>query len=130
MNRDKTICIIEDDPNYLMLTKKMIEFTSLFREILTFRNGKQAFEGLMEWKTKHNTFPEIILLDINMPIWDAWDFLDEFCKEVGELNGMIYIITSSIDKVDEAKATEYALVKGYLKKPVSFEKIIEIFNLN
>lgn len=130
MNRDKTICIIEDDPNYLMLTKKMIEFTSLFQEILTYRNGKQAFEGLMEWKTKSNTFPDIILLDINMPIWDAWDFLDEFSKVVDNWEGIIYIITSSIDKVDEAKAEEYELVKGYLKKPVSFEKIIEIFNLN
>lgn len=130
MNRDKTICIIEDDPNYLMLTKKMIEFTSLFQEILTYRNGRQAFEGLMEWKAKSNTFPDIILLDINMPIWDAWDFLDEFSKVVDEWEGIIYIITSSIDKVDEAKAQEYKLVKGYLKKPVSFEKIIEIFNLN
>ena len=130
MNRNKTICIIEDDPNYLMLTKKMIEFTSLFKEILTYRNGKQAFEGLMDWKLKNGTFPEIILLDINMPIWDAWDFLDEFCKEVQGWEGMIYIITSSIDKVDEEKAQEYHIVKGYLKKPVSFEKIIEIFNLN
>lgn len=130
MNRNKTICIIEDDPNYLMLTKKMIEFTSLFQEILTYRNGKQAFEGLIEWKTKGNTLPDIILLDINMPIWDAWDFLDEFSKIVTGWDGIIYIITSSIDKVDEAKAQEYELVKGYLKKPVSFEKIIEIFNLN
>ncbi|MCU0399739.1 MAG: response regulator [Algoriphagus sp.] len=130
MNRNKTICIIEDDPNYLMLTKKMIEFTSLFQEILTYRNGKQAFEGLIEWKTKSNTLPDIILLDINMPIWDAWDFLDEFSKIVTGWDGIIYIITSSIDKVDEAKAQEYELVKGYLKKPVSFEKIIEIFNLN
>lgn len=130
MNRNKTICIIEDDPNYLMLTKKMIEFTSLFQEILTYRNGKQAFEGLIEWKTKSSTLPDIILLDINMPIWDAWDFLDEFSKLVTGWDGIIYIITSSIDKVDEAKAKEYKLVKGYLKKPVSFEKIIEIFNLN
>lgn len=130
MNRDKTICIIEDDPNYLMLTRKMIEFTSLFKEVLTFRNGKQAFDGLKEWNAKNGTFPEIILLDINMPIWDAWDFLDEFSKDLGPWQGLIYIITSSIDKVDETKASEYSLVKGYLKKPVSFEKIIEIFNLN
>jgi len=130
MNQDKTICIIEDDPNYLMLTKKMIEFTSLFREILTFKNGKLAYEGLKEWKTKTGNFPDIILLDINMPIWDGWDFLDEFTKEGALWDGLIFIITSSIDKVDESKAAEYSLVKGYLRKPVSFEKIIEIFNIN
>jgi CheY-like chemotaxis protein len=130
MNRDKTICIIEDDPNYLMLTRKMIEFTSLFKEVLTYRNGKQAYDGLKDWNERNGTYPEIILLDINMPIWDAWDFLDEFSKELGSWNGLIYIITSSIDKIDETKAGEYSLVKGYLKKPVSFEKIIEIFNLN
>jgi CheY-like chemotaxis protein len=130
MNFEKTICIIEDDPNYLLLTKKMIEFTSLFKEILTFPNGKQAFEGLIEWKSKKGAFPDIILLDINMPIWDAWDFLEEFSKIVTDWNGLIYIITSSIDKVDESKALGYSLVKGYLRKPVSFEKIIELCRLN
>lgn len=130
MNQNKTICIIEDDPNYLMLTKKMIEFTSLFGEILTFRNGKQAFDGLNDWKTKTGNFPDIILLDINMPIWDGWDFLDEFTKNCSSWDGLIFIITSSIDKVDESKASEYSLVKGYLRKPVSFEKIIEIFSIN
>lgn len=129
MNRNKTICIIEDDPNYLMLTQKMIEFTTLFKEILTFRNGKQAFEGLMDWKASHGDFPDFILLDVNMPIWDAWDFLDEFSNHTQDWNGVVYIITSSIDKVDESKSKEYSLVKGYLKKPVGFEKIIEIFNL-
>jgi CheY-like chemotaxis protein len=108
----------------------MIEFTSLFKEVLTYRNGKQAYDGLKDWNQRNGTYPEIILLDINMPIWDAWDFLDEFSKELGSWNGLIYIITSSIDKIDETKAGEYSLVKGYLKKPVSFEKIIEIFNLN
>lgn len=130
MNLNKTICIVEDDPNYLMLTKKMIEFTSLFREILTYRNGKQAYEGLIDWKAKNGKLPDIILLDINMPIWDAWDFLDEFSNVEVPWNGLIFIMTSSIDKVDEEKATEYPLVKGYLRKPVSFEKIIEILNLN
>lgn len=130
MNLNKTICIIEDDPNYLMLTKKMIEFTSLFSEILTYRNGKQAYEGLIDWQIKNGTFPDIILLDINMPIWDGWDFLDEFSKNEVTWNGFIFIITSSIDKVDQSKATEYSLVKGYLRKPVSFEKIIEIISMN
>jgi len=126
----KTICIVEDDPNYMILTKKMIEFTSLFDEILTFHNGKAAFEGILELKKKFGEFPGFILLDINMPIWDAWDFLDEFSKISGEWKGSIYIITSSIDKIDEAKASEYTIVKEYLRKPVSFNKIIEIFNLN
>ncbi len=127
---NKKICIVEDDPNYMILTKKMIEFTSLFDEILTFNNGKSAFEGLIGWKTKNGEFPGIILLDINMPIWDAWDFLDEFSKISGDWQGSIFIITSSIDKVDETRAAEYTIVKEFLRKPVSFSKIIEIFNLN
>ncbi len=126
MNREKTICIIEDDINYLMLTQKMIEFTALSREILTFRNGKQAYEGLLAMRECSGRFPDVILLDINMPIWDAWDFLDEFSKQADGWSGVIYILTSSIDKVDEFKSQEFPLVKGYLKKPVSFNKIIEI----
>ena len=129
MMRNKTICIIEDDPNYLLLTQKMIEFTTIFDEILTFRNGKQAFDGLMDLKNQGDELPDSILLDINMPIWDAWDFLDEFSKHCDKWSGQIYIITSSIDKIDEAKAEEYPIVKGYLRKPLGFDKIIEIFNL-
>lgn len=128
--KNKTICIIEDDPNYMILTKKMIEFTSLFDEILTFNNGKSAFHGILEIKTRLGDFPEFILLDINMPIWDAWDFLDEFSNVSDGWQGSIYIITSSIDKFDEEKASEYPIVKDFLRKPVSFNKIIEIFNLD
>lgn len=130
MMRNKTICIIEDDPNYLLLTQKMIEFTTIFDEILTFRNGKQAFEGLMDLKNEGIRLPDSILLDINMPIWDAWDFLDEFSKDCSYWSGEIYIITSSLDKIDEAKAAEYPIVKGYLRKPLGFDKIIELFNLD
>lgn len=129
MNREKTICIIEDDINYLMLTHKMIEFTALFKEILTFRNGKQAYDGLLAWKERNGRFPDFILLDINMPIWDAWDFLEEFSKQADDWKGVIYIITSSIDKVDESRSQEFPLVKGFLKKPVGFDKIIELFQL-
>ena len=128
MKKNKSICIIEDDENYLTLTQKMIEFTGLFGEILTFRNGKEAFEGILQRKKDTESFPDFILVDINMPIWDAWDFLDEFSKYSSEFSGMIYIITSSINKVDEAKADQYPFVKGYLKKPVGLEKLIEIFS--
>jgi response regulator of citrate/malate metabolism len=129
MNRDKTICIIEDDINYMVLTKKMVEFTTLFGEILTYKNGKVAFDGIVERKARTGSFPDFILLDINMPIWDAWDFLDEFSKVIGDWHGAIYIITSSIDKVDMAKSSEYPIIKEFLRKPVGFDKIIEMFNL-
>lgn len=126
----KVICVIEDDPNYLVLTKKMIEFTSMADEILTFKNGKEAFEGITKLKLETGHFPDIIFIDINMPIWDAWDFLDEFSQVKSDWEGSIFIVTSSIDRVDEKKSSEYTFVKEYLRKPLAFSKLLDVMNTN
>ena len=70
--------------------------------------------------------PEVIFLDINMPEIDGWEFIDE-------LNAMgvevpIYILTSSIDEKDKAKALTIPQIKGYYSKPFKLEKIQEILD--
>jgi CheY-like chemotaxis protein len=81
-------------------------------------------------KNINNTeaLPEIILLDLSMPVMDGWQFLDEFVMlnpRVGK-KITIYICTSSISPDDLNKAKSISAVSDYIIKPVSKEKLIEV----
>jgi len=75
-------CIIDDDSMYVNLVKKIIETRNLCQNLMVFDNGKSAinyFEVILSNLDQKN-IPEIIFLDINMPIMDGWQFLDKFVQ--------------------------------------------------
>jgi len=86
-------------------------------------NGKEAFDKLSAIITAGNVLPELILLDLNMPIWDGWQFLDEFTKIPIEEKVIIYILTSSNNPEDLKKAAEYNLASNYLVKPITLDNL-------
>ena len=91
-----------------------------------YNDGKEAYDGLKEnWESK-KTLPEIILLDLTMPVWDGWKFLDEFSKLPIEKQITIYILTSSINEADRQKASDYNVVKNYLVKPITMQTLVEL----
>jgi CheY-like chemotaxis protein len=122
----KSICIIDDDPIYQLITKKIIEKNNLFSDRLSFTDGSEALDFFEEEKK----IPDILLLDIEMPGMDGWDFLDEFCnlkKSFGkDIN--IYIISSSIANEDIEKAKTYNCITGFISKPINLEKLKKIAN--
>ena len=122
----KTICIIDDDPIYQLITKKIIEKSHLFSQRQSFTDGFDALHFFREEKS----IPDIILLDIEMPAMDGWDFLDEFCelKENFDKKIYIYIISSSIAKEDIEKASTYDCISGFISKPINLEKLTKIAN--
>ncbi len=120
------LCIIEDDPTHLFVIKKRIELTGIVETILSYKNGKEAFENLHHLYLSEEKLPEIIFLDLNMPIWDGWQFLDEFLKLKPKTEVKIYILTSSNEKTDKTNAAKYNLKNNYLTKPISSERIKEI----
>lgn len=62
--------------------------------------------------------PQVIFLDLNMPVWDGWQFLDEFTKIPTEQKVTIFILTSSNSEEDIKRAEKYSLTSNYLVKPV------------
>lgn len=117
----KKICIIDDDPVYKLVTKKLINKTNLFDLTKEFSNGNEAFE----YFESTQDFPEIILLDLEMPEMDGWEFLAEFCKLRRALhkNSKVYIASSSIAIEDKEKAKQFVCVKDFLSKPINLEKL-------
>ena len=124
------ILLVDDDTTYLFITKKILEQQQNVEQINTFMNGLEALTYLKEHSKEENILPNILFLDLFMPIMDGWEFLDEF-KEVksNHLNKItIYICTSSISPHDVERAKNISSVSGYIIKPISKIKLVDILN--
>lgn len=118
----KKIAIIDDDPILIFTLKYQINKINSEFEISQFSNGKEAFDFFSDdSNSKH--FPDIIFLDINMPIWDAWDFLNEWEIYKFATCPLIYILSSSINPKDIQNTKKYSFVKSFLIKPIDFENL-------
>lgn len=123
MKNIKTICIIDDDPIFRFGTKKMMEKVQNSLNFLVYKNGKDAVDNLLPQLQLDTEFPDVILLDLNMPIMDGWQFLDELVKIPAAKTIPIYIVSSSVDSRDLKKAETYKMVSRYIVKPFSIAKI-------
>ncbi len=124
-------CIIDDDSMYVNLVKKIIETKNLCQNLMVFKNGKDAlnyFEAILSSLEKAS-IPEIIFLDLNMPVMDGWEFLENFTKIKNKFGKKItlYIVSSSINPVDIERAKNINSVEDYLIKPVTIEDLEAIF---
>lgn len=125
----KYITIVEDDPITTLIIKKMLEKSLEGIIIKDFKNGQEAYQTLIAEYQKNNTLPDLILLDINMPIMNGWEFLDAFQSYKKDKYVPVIMLTSSIDQEDIKKSRQYPKVKGYFSKPLDGEKIQEILGL-
>lgn len=127
-------CVIDDDQMYVKLVKKIVNLKNLTNELLVFNNGKEALDYLLPkaYQSKNQEFPEVILLDLNMPVMNGWKFLQEFTKAKTDRipKTTLYIVSSSINPMDMEKAKSYTLVSDYLIKPLSLEAFEEVFTRN
>lgn len=128
--RNKSIWLVDDDPIYKIVMKKIIAKSGLLSSITTFSNGKEAITALESEVKNQNNIPDIILLDIEMPIMDGWDFMEELKKiEATIINKiLIYISSSSIAIEDKEKAKNNKLIAGYMSKPIKLEDLASIIN--
>ena len=126
MKKINIACIIDDDPIFVFGTKKIMQITNFCESIIVYENGKEAYESLKSAIISNEPQPDIILLDLNMPVWDGWQFLDEFIQIPNEKTITIYIITSSVDPADVEKAKKYDAVSSYIVKPITTSELKKI----
>ncbi len=126
MSGVEVTCIIDDDPIFIFTMKKLMELSQFTKEIVTYENGKDALEGFTLKLQNDEPLPDVILLDLNMPLLNGWEFLDELSKWEIKQPILIYVVTSSIDPEDIERAKEYSLITHYLIKPITVQKLTEI----
>lgn len=113
--------IIDDDPIFVLLFKKIIQKSGRFNRVQNFPDGQYAIEELIKMNDQGSGMPDIIFLDLNMPNIDGWQFLDALEKHsfISKLN--IYIVSSSIDTHEIERAKQYKCVKNFISKPISLD---------
>ncbi|MEY2924263.1 MAG: hypothetical protein RLZZ337_811 [Bacteroidota bacterium] len=121
------IAIVDDDSIFQFSTKVKIQKLELASEIIIFNDCEEILEFLKSDKKKSSI--DIILLDINMPMLDGWDFLEEYAKlqVENDLHHTIYMLSSSINPVDVEKAKNNKWVEDYIIKPIKDEDLGKIF---
>ncbi len=128
MEKKELACIIDDDPIYVFGLKRVMNMYNLCKNILVFENGEEALKYLKPLLETSESFPDVILLDINMPVMDGWQFLDQFVLLKNKLKKRvtIYMVSSSVNKHDINKAKAYEEVSDYIVKPVKIDDLKRI----
>jgi CheY-like chemotaxis protein len=122
-----TVMLIDDNEIDNLINQKIMEASSICKTILTHTSGRSALEFLRNMEKLPNAtalgLPELIFLDIDMPLMDGFQFLEEFDKLNSSTKeyARIIMLTSSINPQDMSKSRRYDFVRQYLNKPLTQE---------
>jgi two-component system chemotaxis response regulator CheY len=125
------VFVVDDDKIFHFIIKKLLVSNNINVEPEFFENGLLAIEGIKNKLDNQQKAPDLILLDINMPILDGWQFLEEFklIKERIEKEIIIYIISSSDNTFDRNRAKDFKdEIKDYYLKPITIDGLKSIFS--
>ncbi len=129
MKNFKDVFVVDDDLVYHFIIKKLFNKSNLNVNTSYFFNGLEAIDELRN-KIESNAIPDLILLDINMPVFDGWQFLEEFkkLKQMITKNITVYLVSSSNDVSDLNKSKEFQdEVEKYFYKPMTQQDFESIF---
>ncbi|MDQ3395357.1 MAG: response regulator [Bacteroidota bacterium] len=125
MRKLKKVFLVDDDETSNFLNSLLIRSMKITDKVEIAKNGKEALTKFVAFKTHNgNEFPELVLLDINMPVMDGFEFLEEFEKlySVNHEEIKIVMLTSSNSPKDIDKAKRFNIA-GYINKPLTEEKL-------
>lgn len=126
----KRVWLIDDDEVFVFLTKKLITASEQEVSLETYINGQDAIDRLREIADDEAALPDLILLDLNMPVMDGWEFLNAY-QEVEFSNPdkiQLYIVTSSISPYEVERAKQIPAVQEFIVKPMVKQKFVELIS--
>ncbi|RDV15840.1 response regulator [Pontibacter diazotrophicus] len=123
LKQPKTVLLVDDDNLSIFLSKRVLKMSGIEAEILTAQHGQEALAIIRELYCS-GRYPELVLLDINMPVMGGFTLLEELQKSVDWKSSSmrIVILSSSLHDLELARAKELPVV-GYIEKPLSKEKL-------
>jgi CheY-like chemotaxis protein len=134
MKKISSLLIVDDSAFDVLLTRKILEKTGRFEHIFSVTDGAEAlalFRNYEESRRQHpDGFPPlVILLDINMPLMNGFQFLNAYAELESDAEidpAIIVMLTSSSFENDRNKALQDPLVKDYIVKPMSRSRAVEL----
>lgn len=130
--RVNEIMLIDDDYATNYLSKLLIAKGDYCEKLSILQLADEAFDELSRRLKGEVDFPDLILLDLNMPKVNGWEFLEEFknlTPKSSYAHTKIFIISTSMNPMDLQKAEQMELVQGMYRKPISTEMLDEIISL-
>ncbi len=126
MKQIKSCAIVDDDMIFKKLLSRIITNTSFCETILNFDNGQQALHFVNEIQDGKVEMPDVIFLDLNMPILDGWQFLEDFENRSFSKKPALFVLSSSIEENDVEQVKMYSCVSGMLVKPLEYEDLEKV----
>lgn len=121
---------MDDDPITLMLYKMVIAKASLSESVIVAKNGQEALDYYDNLKLNDkDSFPELMFLDLNMPIMGGWEFLENFIQEKYKPfneKTKIIVLSSTIDPKDIEKVKNYPTIIDFISKPITKEMLEQL----
>jgi CheY-like chemotaxis protein len=122
------IAVVDDDKIFQLITNKTLHTIEQVGTVWQFYNGEEALIYLQEHAGEPDQLPDILLLDINMPVVDGWTFLKDYLGLHDQLQKdiSIHMVSSSIDPKDIERARSTPMVQEYIIKPITKDKILDV----
>ncbi|MEQ9263254.1 MAG: response regulator [Owenweeksia sp.] len=117
------LMIVDNDHVNSFVLKNIILRNYSEADVKLFPDGEDAIAHLEDLEKKGVDFPDVILLDIYMPLLNGFDFLDRYVEQFSHKNSLIFTMSSSLNKEDQQRANNYDVVKGFITKPLIYNNI-------
>ncbi|MGM0945295.1 MAG: response regulator [Bacteroidota bacterium] len=114
------IFLVDDDPINNLINKRLLKKMNFSENIYEFLEAEQALENIAQIPSDSSI---MVFLDINMPVMNGWEFLNQYLEKFQNRKDKIVILSSSIDYQDRQRAFDYEVVSGFLEKPLTLDKI-------
>lgn len=115
------IALVDDDEIFRFITERLLRRAGSRAEILTFHHGQAFLDHMIQHSNNADQLPDVVMLDLFMPVLDGWGVLDRFqsLRPLLAKQPTLYVVSSSIDPADLKRADAFPEVRSYITKPLT-----------
>lgn len=125
--KKKNVLLVDDDQIFNLLNQKTLQMLGIVGEIHVARNGSEALELINQYYIGSRALPEVILLDLNMPIMDGFGFIEAFHRlSIPNIEKTLIIVVTSSDNPNDLKRAKELGITNYLTKPLSETELRQV----